>query len=1156
MDTHEKKGYCTLCRSRCGTVNVVRGDLLVEVRPDPGHPTGHAMCMKGRAAPELVHSPNRVLYPMRRTNPKDADDPGWQRITWDEALGEIAGKLDRFRRESGAESVAFGVTTPSGTPISDSIDWVERFVWLYGSPNICYATEICNWHKDFAHAFTFGCGMPTADYRHADVILLWGTNPASTWLAQADAIGKGRRNGAKLVVVDPRPTALAKEADVWMPVRPGTDGALAMGIARQMIEDGGIDEAFVRAWTNAPLLVRADTGRFLRERDLDPDSTQNRHAVWNASRGRLELAGEESGTQSGSQPADLALDGRYEVTVRGAGGRVAVVCVPAFRLYRDALADYTPARVESITGVPAADVVTVARMLAPGRRIAYHAWSGVGQHTNATQTERAIATLYALTGAFDTRGSNRVFAKQPANAVSTYALASPQQRAKALGLEARPLGPPAHGWVTARDVYRAITGAQPYRVRALVAFGTNMMVSQADAEAAREALGRLEFHVHCDLFETPSSRYADLFLPINTPWEREGLRLGFEIDERAIELVQLRQRMVAPRGESRADYDIVFDLAVRLGMGESFFGGSVEAGWNHVLAPLGLDVATLRAQPEGIRRGVEQRERGYAAPTPDGRARGFDTETGKVELYSEKLLRHGYPPVPHYVPPALSAPSTREGTAGPTRYPYVLTSAKNGYYCHSQQRSLPSLRRRAPWPVAEIGPALAGEKGIADGDWIVVRSAAGSARFRARVVEGLARDVVVAEYGWWQACDEVGMTALPMSGAQNSNFANLVSGRDVDPLSGSVPLRSSACDVARDPSVDPARRAWPGWREFVVAAVGEAAAGVRTVMFAARDGGPLPDYLPGQHVSLHVPELGEGGTTRAYSLTGPAVVADRRSYTIAVRHQRGVAPGGEPFEGAMSGYIHRAFEVGRRVSLRAPAGTFVVPTASRQPVVMFAGGIGITPFVAQLESIRDAAAAPPLWLFYANRNGATHAFRERIAELGRRLPSLTVVNCYSAPRDGLDVRGRDYAMAGQLTAGVVADALIRARARFYFCGPEPMMNALADGLVARGVPPFDMFREAFRSPSKPRLDASQRFFVEFTRSNRKAAWTPANGTLLAFAEGLGIAMPSGCRVGQCESCAVRVSRGTVDHLCERGPDEPDVCFACQAVPTSDVAIEA
>ena len=222
--TQTKQGYCTLCRSRCGTLNEVRDDMLVSVRPDASHPTGQAMCMKGKAAPELVHSPHRLRYPMRRTRPKTEADPGWVRIGWDEALAETAQRLGAIKAESGAESVVFAVTTPSGTPLTDSIDWIERFVRLFGSPNICYATEVCNWHKDFAHAFTFGCGMPAADYAQAELIVLWGHNPANTWLAQANAIGTGCAKGAKLIVVDPRPITLAKQADVWLGVRPGKIG--------------------------------------------------------------------------------------------------------------------------------------------------------------------------------------------------------------------------------------------------------------------------------------------------------------------------------------------------------------------------------------------------------------------------------------------------------------------------------------------------------------------------------------------------------------------------------------------------------------------------------------------------------------------------------------------------------------------------------------------------------------------------------------------------------------------------------------------------------------------------------------------------------------------------------------------------------------------
>src|SRR5699024_12448070 len=115
-----KKGYCTLCRSRCGTLNTVENDQLIKVEPDPEHPTGQAICPKGRAAPELVHNPNRILYPIRRTAPRGAAEPEWEVISWDEALDEIAHKLCQIRDESEAETMSCVNTNPSRTHLCDS----------------------------------------------------------------------------------------------------------------------------------------------------------------------------------------------------------------------------------------------------------------------------------------------------------------------------------------------------------------------------------------------------------------------------------------------------------------------------------------------------------------------------------------------------------------------------------------------------------------------------------------------------------------------------------------------------------------------------------------------------------------------------------------------------------------------------------------------------------------------------------------------------------------------------------------------------------------------------------------------------------------------------------------------------------------------------
>lgn len=1113
--TQEVAGFCTLCRSRCGTRNTVRDGRLVSVAAWPEHPTGRAMCAKGRAAPEIVHSARRLTTPLRRTNPKDAADPGWTPIGWDEALDEIARRFADLKARFGAESVAFGVTSPSGTSLSDSIDWIERFIRTFGSPNTAYATEICNWHKDHAHAFTFGCGMPNPDYANARCLILWGHNPANVWLAQAGALGEARKRGAKLIVIDPQRTSLARDADLWLRVRPGTDAALALGIAHLLLESGGIDEAFVSSWTNAPFLVRGDDGRFLRQGDAP--------MVFSASTQRA-LAYDTTQRAGGHDPADLALSGT--LTVDG------VACRPAFDLLREHCAAWTPARVAETTGVPEDQLHAAAAILAETRgAIGYHGWSGIGQHANATQTERAVAVLYALTGSFDAPGGNRVLNRQPVARVADYALVPAGQRAKALGLDRRPLGPPNQGWVTAHDLYTAILDGTPYPIRALMTFGANLLVSHAETALAQRALQAVGFHVHVDLFETPTARHADILLPTTSPWEREALRPGFEITPEAEEWIQLRPAMVRPVGQSRSDMQIVFDLAGRLGLGNHFFGGSLEAAWNHQLAPLGLTVEELRRNPEGLRRPLAQSYAKYADETADG-VRGFATETRRVEIYSERLHRHGYPALPTHLD-AMEADAA---------YPCLLTTSKNGYFCHSQHRGLASLRKKSPEPMAAMAPTLAEARGIRAGEPVIVRTRAGRARFTARIDPFLDDATVVADYGWWQDCPDLGRPGYDPMAAEGSNFNALIDAATIDPISGSVPHRSFPCDVVLAPDAGPRR--WSGLRAFTVVAREAATADVLALDLEPADDAPVPGFAPGEHVVLEA-----HGIKRSYSLCGSPEEARAGCYRIAVKRVT---------DGKLSGLLHDRLAVGDTVGLEAPAGVFRLPTdgerGGAQPVVLVAAGVGITPFLGHLEYLAGRTDAPPVTLYYGSRSGTEHAFREQIAALARTIPSLRIVDVYSRPTDA--DRGA-FAHKGRITADTIDSALIANRARFYLCGPPDMLRDLASGLVARGVPAFDIFQEVFRSPPDASAAVIDRpLQVRFARSGRALTWTGGDGTLLDWAEKNGLTMPSGCRVGQCESCAVPLVSGEVRYLGEVDTSEPGTCFTCQAVPASDLVLDA
>lgn len=752
------------------------------IEPDPSHPTGAALCAKGRAAPDLVASPDRILYPLKRTRPKTAPDPGWQRISWDEALGTTAQALTRLRGTSGAESIAFSVTSPSATAISDAAPWIERLINAWGSPNWCYATELCNWHKDYARKFTFGVGLPAADLAHTNCVLLWGHNPSATWLAHAQHVLAAERRGAHVIVVDPRPAGLANKADLWLRVRPGTDGALALGIAHVMIEEGWFDEPFMRDWSNGPLLLHPVTGRFLTEADLGATGDPRHLLAWDRARVRPVRYDPAAGAYEGGSTA-LALSGTFAIG--------SLRCVTAFSAYRELCRQYTPERVAAICWLDPGEIRAMAHMLWHNRPVAYYGWTGVGQHTNATQTDRAIALLSALTGSFDVPGGNVIFNQVPVNDVRGTELMGPAQRAKALGFAERPLGPPRDGWITGRDLYDAILTGRPYPIRGLVGFGANLVVSHAGSDQAHAALAALDFYVHADLFMTPTARLADIILPVATAWEREGLRVGFDVSQDAQCHVQLRAPAIEPLGESRSDTWIVFELAKRLGLGAQFWQGDITEAYRFLLAPARIAPETLGLHPEGIRIPLETRYRKYAS----GANPGFATPTGKVEVYSEQLLAHGQAPLPEFVEPAHYRASAD--------FPLVLTSAKTATYCHSQNRNLPRLRRLLPEPLVEMHPETATARGIAHGDWTEIATPDGRFLARASLHPRLDPRVIVAQHGWWQACRELDLPEYAAMGPRTANYNAAIRADHVDPISGAPAHRSYCCEIRRSDAAKP-----------------------------------------------------------------------------------------------------------------------------------------------------------------------------------------------------------------------------------------------------------------------------------------------------------------------------------------------------------------
>jgi anaerobic selenocysteine-containing dehydrogenase len=784
--------FCPLCVSRCGARATVDNGTFT-LAADPSHPTGRALCVKGRAAPEITAHPDRLRHPLRRTAPKGAGDPGWERISWDEALDTVAERLGELAREHGPESVVFSCASPSTSAMVDAVDWVQRLARAYGSPNLCVSMELCGWGRYLASLYTFGAPVPglyMPDLDRAGCILFWGYNPSVSRLAHATATTAALRRGARLIVVDPRRAGLAAKADPWLRVRPGTDAALALAIMHVMLDRGWYDEPFVRRWTNAPLLVRSDTGRLLSADALAPDGDPGHHVAWDEAAGRPVVVDPAARGTDVADHGRLALTGRVEVDALEGP----VVCRPAFDLLAGQCAALPPDVAEEITGVPAAEIERTAQVLWESRPVAFYTWSGLEQHSGTTQIIRAINVLYALTGSLDGPGGNVLFTPVPTNPIAGMELLDPGQRDKVIGVGDRPLGPARFEFVTGEDFYTAALEGRPYRARGLVSFGANLMMAHGDSARGRDALQALDFQVHLDLFMNPTAEQADIVLPVTGAFEAEGLKVGFEVSQEAQSLVQLRAPLVAPVGEARSDLQVIFDLATRLGLGEHFFDGDVVAGWRYQLEPSGVSVEQLRDDPSGVSLPLETRHRKYAEVGDDGLPAGFDTATGRIELYSQAFLEIGQPPLPTFTEPATS-PRSRPDLA--EEFPLVLTCAKSLHFCETQHRQVASLRSRAPDPEVELHPDTAAARGIGKGDWVEIATPKGRVRARAAFNRTLAPEVVCGQHGWFEACAELDLPGHPPVGPDSANLNLVLSQTPSDPISGSSPLRAQVCEVSR-----------------------------------------------------------------------------------------------------------------------------------------------------------------------------------------------------------------------------------------------------------------------------------------------------------------------------------------------------------------------
>jgi len=382
----------------------------------------------------------------------------------------------------------------------------------------------------------------------------------------------------------------------------------------------------------------------------------------------------------------------------------------------------------------------------------------------------------------------------------------------------------------------------------------------------------------------------------------------------------------------------------------------------------------------------------------------------------------------------------------------------------------------------------------------------------------------------------------------------------------------SVMDRRVSSSNGPTSDSWTGFRTFQVSKVVKETKDIASVYLKPEDGKSIPSFAPGQHLTIKVPVPGQSKpVVRCYSLS---MAPHPDHYRISVKAIVTPLPGGSENEpqqfhhGVASHFINNSMCAGDRMEVKAPAGHFVLDESSNLPVILLAGGIGITPMVSILHHLRNTNSSRMTLLLYGVRNSAEQAFADAIKQVTDTRENFHAINCFSQPLP-TDVPNQDFQVQGFVSVDLLKQMLPNNHCQFYLCGPPAFMESIYEGLVQWQVPESRIFFEAFGPASigKKRqsdVETSEAIAakydqldpVTFAKSDQTVLWSASHSSLLELAEANGIFPDSGCRAGSCGSCETGILGGKVKYPDGHSVDcSSGACLLCLAKPDGAVELD-
>jgi len=708
-----KKGICGICPAGCWIEAGMQHGKMVDIRADTSHQLG-MICRRGQHAAEIIYSEHRLKHPMKRVGPKGSHE--FEPISWDEAYETIVNNLNRIKTESGPEAVsiytgrgAFELSLcdmfqPKGVAVSSA----SNVLFPFGSPNTMGVGALC--YVSFAMIapdLTLGSMLINmyTDIENAEMLIVWGTNPATDSppldMARLEAAA---RRGCDIVVIDPRHTETAKRIGAeWIPIRPGTDGALALSMIEVLIEEDLYDEKFVEQWTQG----------------FDELVTYAQH--------------------------------------------------------------YRPEVAEKITGVPADKIRHLARNIAKATGAAPVMYTGLEYSNSGIQAIRAVLTLFAISGHLDTPGGTGLAMRGQHFPINRDCNQENPNLQRAAARDKFPLYSDYRGESHASGLVDAVLHGDPYPIRGLIIHGASLLTSWPQTSLWRETLAKLDFVVTIDRQLTADAAYADIVLPATTM---------FEIDSYMVygPIFRLREKLVEPVGEARNDYLIMAELAKRLGYGH-LYPQTEEEMIRFALKDSDYTLEDIQRNGGWVKMHtpmMKYKKYEKGALRADGKP-GFETPSGKFEIWSSKLEEYGYEPLPKYIEPVEGPQSAPQLSAD---FPLVFNSGARPHTdFRSQHHGIKGLNKDNPEPTVEINGEDARIRNIEQGDLVELRTPRGSVPFRAKVSNDIMQGAVEANMG--------GGTPVGPTAWQKWNVNELTDLSNYDQISGFPVYKALLCEVVK-----------------------------------------------------------------------------------------------------------------------------------------------------------------------------------------------------------------------------------------------------------------------------------------------------------------------------------------------------------------------